>query len=216
MNASNVGEDAMMSTGTAELSEISGSGARQINEALEASPRAKDFHKKAEMLLLSKSEEYLAKVGIAAVSIADQRNGATVDVPDVESAIASLSEVESKARAAIADVSKAAGLFGLGGFAAGIGATAIAATWLTSELNSRTWWVIGVSGSLLIIGILLNIWAFRKLELSRRKQPKLSDNGAPAPEADLQEAGVDEAYVQEAEIRSYPDAPGAPGALAAT
>jgi histone H3/H4 len=213
MNASNVGEDLAASTG-ADLSQISGSGARQINEALDASPRAKDFHKKAEMLLLSKSEEYLAKIGIAAVGIADQRNGATVDVPDVESAIASLSEVESKARAAIADVSKAALLFALGGFAAGVGATAIAATLLTSQLNPRTWWVVGVAGSLLIVGILLNLWALRKLELSRRKQPKLSDTGAPAPQAVAQEASADEAYVQEVEVRSYPDTP--PGAVAAT
>jgi hypothetical protein len=166
MNSGNVGEDTTVS----DLSQISGPGARQINEALNSSPRAKDFHRKAEMLLLSKSEEYLAKVGIAAVAIADQRNGATVDVPDVESAIASLENVASETRAALAKVAKTSTLFGLGGFSAGIGATAIVATLLTQELTRRSWWIIGVAGFLLLLGIVLNLWAFRRTGLLRRKE----------------------------------------------
>jgi histone H3/H4 len=69
------------------LSNIAGSGAREINEALRSSRHAKKFVEESEEALLIESERYIAQIGKEAVEIANRRQGVVVDVPDVEEAI---------------------------------------------------------------------------------------------------------------------------------
>jgi histone H3/H4 len=133
------------------LSNIAGSGAREINEALRSSRHAKKFVEESEEALLIESERYIAQIGKKAVEIANRRQGVVVDVPDVEEAIDQTKRREPRV----------AGFYSFGSLFAGVGGTTIVSVPL-ADPNQYFWWLTTGGIAALVPGVILSAVGYIK------------------------------------------------------